>query len=199
VEIVVPAGTRPGTLRNFVAQSSDWIARAVARAANRPPPLRLVADDFPPRELALPALDETWTADELSVGSRSAAALQRRLRRRLRQRALAALAPQLQQLSRSMGVEVTGLQVRLQRSRWGSCTRRGGISLNACLLFQRPAVVRYLLIHELAHRRHLNHGSAFWQLVERHEPRWRELDRELARGFQRVPRWIFHLPTGLKA
>jgi predicted metal-dependent hydrolase len=195
VEIVVPAGTRPRTLQKFVAQSGAWIAAAVERAASQPPPLRLVSDEFPPRELLLPALGETWLAAELGLSGGSAMALQRRLRLRLRRRALESLQPQLQSLALTMGVSVTSLQVRMQRSRWGSCTRRGGISLNACLLFQRPEVVRYLLIHELAHRVHLHHGAAFWRLVARHEPRWRELDRELAHGFQRVPHWIFHLPA----
>jgi predicted metal-dependent hydrolase len=193
VEIVVPVGTRPRTIQKFVAHSTAWINSAVARAISRPPPVRMVSDEFPPRELALPALGEVWGAAELRLAARSAATLQRRLRQLLRQRAAAAFAPQLRELAATMGVAVTGVQVRLQRSRWGSCTRRGGISLNACLLFQRPEVVRYLLVHELAHRVHLNHGGAFWRLVERHEPRWRELDRELAHGFQRVPRWIFKL------
>jgi predicted metal-dependent hydrolase len=199
VEIVVPVGTRARTIQTFVAHSSAWIKGAVARALSRPPPVRLVADEFPPRELVLPALGEVWSSSDWPAGAHGAPALQRRLRLRLRRRAQAALAPQLQALAASMGVAVTGLQVRLQRSRWGSCTRRGGINLNACLLFQRPEVVRYLLIHELAHRVHLNHGAAFWRLVERHEPRWRELDRELAQGFQRVPRWIFHLPVSGEA
>jgi predicted metal-dependent hydrolase len=195
VEIVVPTGTRPRTIQKFVAHSTTWINAAVARAVGRPPPLRLVSDEFPPRELALPAVGEVWGAAELRLAARSAATLQRRLRLQLRQRAAAAFAPQLHTLAATMGVEVSSVQVRLQHSRWGSCTRRGGISLNACLLFQRPEVVRYLLVHELAHRVHLNHGGAFWRLVERHEPHWRELDRELARGFQRVPRWIFGLAT----
>jgi len=43
------------------------------------------------------------------------------------------------------------LQIRSQRTRWGSCSTRGTISLNLCLLFQRPAVLQYLMVHELAH------------------------------------------------
>ena len=81
------------------------------------------------------------------------------------------------------------LQIRLQRSRWGSCSRQGTISLNGCLLFQRPQVVRYLLVHELAHRQHMNHGPRFWALVAEHEPEWRTLDRELVHGWRQVPRW----------
>ena len=68
---------------------------------------------------------------------------------------------------------------------------RGTVSLNCCLMFQRPDVVRYLLLHELCHTRHMNHSLRFWQLVERFEPAHRALDRELLRGWQNVPAWVF--------
>jgi predicted metal-dependent hydrolase len=57
----------------------------------------------------------------------------------------------LRALAAQMGLEAGQLQVRCQRTRWGSCSRRGTISLNVCLLFQRPQVLRYLMIHELSH------------------------------------------------
>ena len=68
---------------------------------------------------------------------------------------------------------------------------RGTISLNCCLMFQRPQVTRYLLIHELAHTRHMHHGVRFWQCVGRHCPDYRALDRELLDGWKRVPAWVF--------
>ena len=81
--------------------------------------------------------------------------------------------------------------IRRQRSRWGSCSVRGTISLNVCLLFQRPEVVDYLIVHELTHVRHMNHSARFWQAVEQHCPDWRMLDRELVEGWRHVPRWVF--------
>lgn len=193
VEIVVPLRSRARSVEQFVAESRGWIEAAVARALARPAPVRLVSDEFPPRCLQLPAVRESWpVVEELAGRAVAPETLRAQLRLRLRQRAAAAVWPQLQALAVQMSVTVTGLQIRLQRSRWGSCSRHGRISLNACLLFQPPEVLRYLLVHELAHRRHMNHGPAFWELVARHEPQWRALDRELARGFQRVPRWIFH-------
>ena len=81
--------------------------------------------------------------------------------------------------------------MRCQRTRWGSCSRRGTISLNVCLLFQRPEVLRYLMIHELAHLKHMNHSARFWLEVSRHEPEWKKLDHDLLQGWRRVPSWIF--------
>ena len=80
--------------------------------------------------------------------------------------------------------------MRCQRSRWGSCSARGTISLNLALLFQPEDVVRYLLCHELAHTRHMNHSSRFWRLVAECEPRWRELDAALLQGWRNVPQWL---------
>jgi hypothetical protein len=111
------------------------------------------------------------------------------LQRWLATRALVALEPGLARLASEMGVGYSRLQIRRQRTRWGSCSTRGTISLNSCLLFQRPEVVRYLMVHELAHVEHMNHSARFWRHVARFEPGWRELDRELVQGWQRVPRW----------
>jgi predicted metal-dependent hydrolase len=97
----------------------------------------------------------------------------------------------LRALAAQMGVEPGRLQVRCQRTRWGSCSRAGTISLNVCLLFQTPEVLRYLMVHELAHLRHMNHSVRFWADVARQEPDWKALDRELLQGWRRVPSWMF--------
>jgi len=81
--------------------------------------------------------------------------------------------------------------IRCQRTRWGSCSTRGTVSLNCSLLFLPPEVVRYLFIHELAHTEHMNHSASFWRLVEKLEPEYRRLDRELLAGWRTVPAWVF--------
>jgi predicted metal-dependent hydrolase len=100
------------------------------------------------------------------------------------------LARQLEQLSAMTGLGYRRVQIRAQRTCWGSHSGRGTISLNYCLLFLRPELVRYLLIHELCHARHMNHSRRFWQLVGRLEPDYRRLDRELGEAWTRVPAWL---------
>jgi predicted metal-dependent hydrolase len=97
----------------------------------------------------------------------------------------------IEDLSRQTGLDYARLQLRRQRTRWGSCSSTGTISLNVCLMFQRPEVVRYLLLHELCHRRHMNHSRRFWRLVESFEQDWRALDAELVQGWRNVPAWVF--------
>ncbi len=108
----------------------------------------------------------------------------------LAERARATLEPRLNALAVELGVNYRRAQIRRQRTRWGSCSVRGTVSLNFCLLFQRPAVLRYLLAHELAHLTHMNHTPRFWELVAQYEPQWRELDRELLQGWKQVPAWV---------
>ena len=117
------------------------------------------------------------------------ALLRHALQRFTMREAHAALGAWLGELSSATGLRYARMQIRRQRTRWGSCSPTGTISLNACLMFQQPAVVNYLLIHELAHTRHMNHSGRFWRLVERFEPRWRELDAALSRGWREVPPW----------
>ncbi|HEX4024637.1 MAG TPA: SprT family zinc-dependent metalloprotease [Steroidobacteraceae bacterium] len=203
VEIVVPPRTSPQRVSAFVSEHREWIERQRRRSA-------APADwPLPPPTLALTAIGEQWRcvhhdgAGRLHLreaGTRELTvdgdlAERERLRRLLNgwlvERALQGFQQPLQSLARQMGADPTRMQVRCQRTRWGSCSRRGTISLNACLLFQRPEVLRYLMIHELAHLKHMNHSARFWLEVSRHEPGWKTLDRELLQGWRRVPSWIF--------
>ncbi len=65
-----------------------------------------------------------------------------------------------------MGLQFSAISIRGQRSRWGSCSHEGGISLNYKLMIFSLEIIDYVLIHELAHIRHPNHSSEFWSLVQ---------------------------------
>ena len=62
-------------------------------------------------------------------------------------------------------IKISRVTVRAQKTRWGSCSANGTISLNWRLLHAPPHVVDYLIIHELMHRREMNHSSRYWKLV----------------------------------
>jgi predicted metal-dependent hydrolase len=99
----------------------------------------------------------------------------------LRNQAAQQLIPRLHELAAQLGLTVGRVSIRNQRSRWGSCSRNGAISLNYRLVLMPSHVADYVLIHELMHLQQQNHGPRFWRLVERACPDYRESERWLRR------------------
>ena len=217
VEVVVPPRTSRATVSAFVSEHRDWIeARRQAALRQRPPetPFPPACIALPGvyeswrvhlaggtgririREPQEPAEGDGPPAaggDELLVIAgdiSSAPQLVEALRRWLLRRAQVVLADHLADCAREFGFSYRTLSIRRQKTRWGSCSARGTISLNCCILFQPPEVLRYLLIHELSHTRHMNHSRAFWECVARCCPDYRQLDRQLLDGWRRVPSWL---------
>jgi predicted metal-dependent hydrolase len=73
-----------------------------------------------------------------------------------------------------VGVTYGRLTVRGARTRWGSCSRKGNISLNWKLMMLTEPVIDYIIIHELVHLKELNHSKKFWSIVAGYCPQWRE-------------------------
>ena len=73
-----------------------------------------------------------------------------------------------------MGVEYDKIEVRNQRTKWGSCSTTGTLSLNWRLMMAPVDVLDYIVIHELAHLREQNHSEEFWSLVAEHDPEYTE-------------------------
>ena len=92
----------------------------------------------------------------------------------LRRRAAAELPPALLALAAQFDVQVNRVSIRNQRSRWGACSAGGAITLNWRLILVPDFVREYVMIHELMHRRELNHSPRFWRHVAVACPRHRE-------------------------
>ncbi len=68
-----------------------------------------------------------------------------------------------------IGVEYSRLSIRDQKTKWGSCSKSGGLSFNWRLILFPPSVLRYVVVHELCHIKHFNHSERFWRLVAHHD------------------------------
>lgn len=209
VELVVPKGFRADIVRDFVREHRDWIDRAGREMISRYP-----EPDLRPTTIELRAIDQAvavryriasgarthfrYRPGELDLFCRDPghADCSGLLRRWLLGEARRVLRPWLEGEARQLGFAPARIHVRLQKTRWGSCSASGAISINAALLLVRPALVRYLFIHELAHLQHLSHSRAYWQAVARLEPGFEALDRELARSWSQLPAWLFALTHG---
>lgn len=146
-------------------------------------------------------LGEAWTA-RLSPGGRNTWRAEARtlhlapatpehtlplLNRALRELARRDLAERLQRHAARFAVATPPLRLSSARTRWGSCNARGHIALNWKLILLPPAVVDYVVCHELAHLKEMNHSPRFWSVVETLCPDWRTQRNELRRLGRQLP------------
>ncbi len=176
--------------REFALRNVGWLERQLQRLAARPissivwnpgteiyfrgEQVRIETNSFGTIYFGT----EQITADNVVVDLRPV------IEKHLRRLALQELPPRVMELAAQHGISVCRVTVRNQKSRWGSCSRRGTISLNWRLI-QSPAFVRdYIILHELAHRRQMNHSDKFWQEVARLCPDYLEAERWLKQHVQ---------------
>lgn len=87
--------------------------------------------------------------------------------------------PLFKMLEASTQLKSEGVSFRKTKSRWGSCSHRNTISLNTQLMKLPPALIEYVIIHELCHIKQKNHSKKFWELVEKFSPSYKELKAQL--------------------
>lgn len=189
LEVVVPRRARLPDIPALLLHHADWILRTIERyppaapEAERPRPLadgdrllfrgigyRLVVQVIPgcrPRV----ARDDSERVLLVRVGSCDglAAVLQGWYRARARE----VLAARAAALAPVLGVTYGRVAVRDQQTRWGSCSSGGNLNFNWRLILAPPPILDYVVVHELAHRRELNHSPRFWALVAAHCPDYR--------------------------
>ena len=78
--------------------------------------------------------------------------------------------PLVEKYAALMGVTYGRVTIRHQKSRWGSCSSKGNLNFNCLLMLTPPECVEYVVIHELCHRKHMNHSAFFWAEVKRVMP-----------------------------
>ncbi|MGL4363371.1 MAG: M48 family metallopeptidase [Cellulosilyticaceae bacterium] len=80
---------------------------------------------------------------------------------------------------RLLGVECGTITVRKQKTRWGSCSQSGNLSFNVKLMMTPEEVIDYIVLHEVMHLRYFNHGSVFWESIERIMPEYKKYEMYL--------------------
>ena len=183
LRVTVPWWGSRREARQFAESQEAWVARQRASRAARPAlqwraGVAVLVDGVPHQ---VTDLGEGRVAIGAHVveGRAEAGETGGAVRAWLRARAVVHLPGELTVLAERHGIEVTRMAIRDQRSRWGSCSRRGTISLNWRLVQTPPFVREYVLLHELMHRRELNHSARFWRLVTAACPRHVEARRWL--------------------
>ena len=94
--------------------------------------------------------------------------------RRLADQAEESIPERVRYYAERIGVDYGRIRIRNQQTRWGSCTAAGNLSFNCLLMLCPLEVLDYVVVHELCHRREMNHSPNFWALVEEELPDYRE-------------------------
>jgi predicted metal-dependent hydrolase len=186
--VTIPRGGSLAEAKSFAAKNAAWLERQLFRQALRPPrpePWRagteiLFRGDRVRLELG-PGSQAglvRFGGEVVPIGE-ATGDLRPAIERHLWRLATRELPPRVLELAARHHLAVRRVTIRNQRSRWGSCSRRGTISLNWRLV-QTPSSVRdYLVLHELAHLREMNHSRRFWNEVARLCPDYHEAERWL--------------------
>lgn len=195
VLVTIPRSGTKKFAREFVASRKRWLEKQW-----RILELRQVAphDLRPGMEILLHGRPQTLEVVErkgrceLRFGSESAPLgsasgnLRPALERHLQALARSLLVRRTEELAREHDSKVGRVVVRNQKSRWGSCSCQGTISLNWRLIQLPPAVRDYIIIHELMHLQQLNHSPRFWAEVAKACPGYREAEEWLKQNSGQV-------------
>ncbi|NJK62850.1 MAG: M48 family metallopeptidase [Synechococcaceae cyanobacterium SM2_3_1] len=208
VDIIVPWGFDQSQIPGILQEKQPWITRTLQRLQQQQRWIGLDPAEALPTEIGFQAVDQRWSIEFQStsaprlileetshgvmiMGAIQEASLCRELLRQwLIRQGYIHLQPWLQSVSQELRMPFHRCRIRCQKTRWGSCSSHGTISLNAKLLFLPPTLVRYVFIHELCHTVHLNHSTAFWDLVSQHQPDYRHLSRQLRQAQVWIPAWV---------
>lgn len=149
VRVRAPYRVSEAKIRQFVQEKSDWIMKHLQ-----------IMEERQKQKLQMPA----FTKEEIQC---------------LADRALEIIPKRVACFAPKVGVSYGRITIRNQRTRWGSCSSKGNLNFNCLLMLAPPEVLDYVVVHELCHRKEMNHSPRFWAEVERVLPDYREQKRWL--------------------
>ena len=197
LEVVIPLRFPKKAIPGLLEQHAEWIQRQLKKQQDRsrepvlPDQIQIAISGLRTEVVyGIHHRQEPDQPNRLFVSDSDYLPAVKQLRKWVRQQAWQLLPPILEKVSRETGLGYRKIIIRSQKTRWGSCSSRGTISLNDQLLFVARDSVEYLMIHELCHTRHMNHTRQFWQLVEHYCPDFRGHDVVFNHARARLPDWI---------
>lgn len=144
VIVRAPYGMPDSRIEQFVREKASWIEKSLEKVSKR--------------------REEESGREKLSEDDI----------RRLAEQALTAIPPKVAYYAKQIGVTYGRITIRNQKSRWGSCSMKGNLNFNCLLMLTPEKVQDYVVVHELCHRKEMNHSHRFWSEVEKILPDYKE-------------------------
>ena len=204
--VVVPSGFDHDLIPEILSSRRPWINRQLERFEAMPGRFE---QDWPPQQLYLEGMDQQFDVsyqeapvqrlslhqqeDQISVTMPAGVSddnLAQLFVRWLKGYAKPYCSQVAEELSQSSGLSYSKLVVRGQKTRWGSYSSRGTLSLNYKLLFLPNRLLRHVILHELSHSVHMNHSDEFWSLLASLDKNSVQNNRQLTEAWKYLPAWL---------
>lgn len=197
LRIAAPQRARLGDIEKLIREHAQWVLDKLADWRERPPPSQLDIVDGSVISVLGEALTVTVTPlgrarwqfvdNKLHLWPSATVDARQLLEKALREKARSLFVDRLALHAPRLGVAAPALRLSSAKTRWGSCSHHGGISLNWRLIFMPLPLIDYVVCHELAHLREMNHSPRFWSVVEQLCPDWRARRSELRQLGRQIP------------
>lgn len=183
VEVVVPVNYSSDRLAEFVQSKRDWIARTSRyyrrlreRAGYDGQAVYLLGEKYRYRIVKdrWPSAVVSGALSQITFHVTDARRYKHHIRQWYSEQTSRIIAERLRALAGMMGLRYNKVSVKNHRSRWASCSRGGNLNFSLLLAAAPPAVIDYVIIHELAHTVEMNHSGRFWSIVEKADPGFKE-------------------------
>ena len=149
VIVKVPLGTPAFVAENFIREKKDWITRQLEKVE---------------KEAELASSMGPLTEEDIS---------------QIKKKARKVIPERVEHYARLAGISYKRIFIRLQKSRWGSCSIDGNLNFNCLLVLMPPEILDSVVVHELCHRRHMNHSREFYDEVLSIFPDYKRCDKWL--------------------
>ena len=149
VIVKVPLGTPTFVAEKFIMEKKDWIMKQMAKLEKQTE----LADSMGP-----------LTEEDI---------------KQIKKKAKKVIPERVEHYAKLAGISYNRIFIRLQKSRWGSCSVDGNLNFNCLLVLMPPEVLDSVVVHELCHRRHMNHSREFYDEVLQIFPNYKKCDKWL--------------------
>lgn len=149
IHVRAPLRMSDAEIERFLDSKSRWIKKHLQMVAER----NATINDLPP-----------YTHEEI---------------RDLANKALQIIPERVKHYARIIGVDYGSITIRNQRTRWGSCSSKGNLNFNCLLMLLPDEIIDSVVVHELCHRKHMNHSPQFYAEVEKAFPNYRRCNKWL--------------------